>query len=549
MGAGVIGLLLATAFWVGRRLWFFSDDWNILADYHSGNLLEPFNGHLSLLPAGAYQVLFHTVGLGSYLPYRLCGLVALGILGFQVLRYARGRVGPWAAVVAVAAVMWNSYGNTNVMFPFLMNFSLPIAALVAIWWHLDRARSAGSPAEGPLAKGFTRDDAAAGVWLAVALAASGLGVMTLGAVVVELAVTRAPWRRWVAFAPASGLWLAWWVGHREANDIATDLPRVATYALQMMWGGTTALAAGSKPLGLVLAAALVALLVVGATRWHSLDGRVLGALAAALAFAGLTALTRLDVRPSIPPDELRYGWTIGAYLVLAALAAWRPSAADRERAGTAGARWWRPAAFALAVGVLAVGAVRLVGDMGSWTDMVAGAAPGLRANLYAAEAAGAERVGPDAVIRPLSFVPVTAQSYLGAVADVGSPLQGATRPEIGGRPDQREAADRLLFGAVHPTLRTALPGARGTSPDRTGCASTITAAAGRVVTVVGGDPVAAPGTVAVSRFSDGTGAEVEVARPGAANELVLPADATVGTDAVVPYRLRATPGLLLCAPR
>ncbi len=64
-------LLLVAAAVAGRDLWFFSDDWNIYADYHDGNLLTPFNGHLSLVPAGIYRVLFHTAGMGSYLPYRM----------------------------------------------------------------------------------------------------------------------------------------------------------------------------------------------------------------------------------------------------------------------------------------------------------------------------------------------------------------------------------------------------------------------------------------------------------------------------------------------
>ena len=94
---GVVAGLMAAALVLGRRLWFFSDDWNIFAEYHAGNLLEPFNGHLSLVPAGAYQLLFHTQGVGSYLPYRLCGLAALCLLGFEVARFSRPRVGPWGA--------------------------------------------------------------------------------------------------------------------------------------------------------------------------------------------------------------------------------------------------------------------------------------------------------------------------------------------------------------------------------------------------------------------------------------------------------------------
>jgi hypothetical protein len=160
-------LLLVVAAVAGRDLWFFSDDWNIYADYHDGNLLTPFNGHLSLVPAGIYRVLFHTAGMGSYLPYRLAGLAALAVLAFQVVRFAHVRLGelrrgrvPLGAIlvtVAVSAVLWNSAGKMNLLFPFLMNFTIPIAALLAIWWHLDRA---GEDDRSPL-----RHEVAASLWL------------------------------------------------------------------------------------------------------------------------------------------------------------------------------------------------------------------------------------------------------------------------------------------------------------------------------------------------------------------------------------------------
>lgn len=534
-----MGLLLGVAVVLGRRLWFFSDDWNILADYHDGGLLEPFNGHLSALPAGLYQLLFHTAGLGSYLPYRLCGLAALALLGFHVARYCLARVPSTVAVLAVAAVMWNSFGATNVMFPFLMNFSIPIAALVAIWWHLDRDS--------------TGHDVAAGAWLAVALATSGLGVMTLAAVVVELAWRREPVRRWLVFLPATSLWVIWWLGHRDANDLSGDVPEVVRYFLQMLWGGTTALAAGSRPGGLVLAAGFVVLVLL-AIRSGSFGGRAAGALAAAATFAGLTAWTRLDVVPSIPPDELRYGWTIGAYLVLAAvsMAPARPPGArtagavepDASPSGRARGSWPAAALIVLAGLVLLAGAWKLLDGMRDWTDQVADAAPGLRSVLYATEAAGVERVDPDVVL-PLSYVPVTTGAYLRAVADVGSPLAGARASQIGGRADQREVAEEVYFGSVELGLES--PPTTVDAPVE-GCAESLAGVPGqRIALVPAAEPVAGTATLSLARFATSPARELEV-RGGSSSFLALPRDAPVGTRAVVPFVMSAEGNLLLCPP-
>ncbi len=535
---GVSAALILCAAWIGRNLWFFSDDWNIYADYHSGNLLEPFNGHLSLVPAGLYQMAFHTVGVDSYVPYRILGLVALGVLAFQAWRFAGRQMGPWVAVVAVAAVLWNSAGVTNVMFPFLMNFSLPIAALLAIWWHLDALEQQ---------PGHRASLVAIGLWTALALATSGLGVVLVGAVIVELLLRRARPATWLALALPSLAWFAWWLGHREANEISTDIGQVVPYLLRMLWAGTTAVAAGWKPGGLLLAGLLVAVVVAATVHRRRLDARVGSALTAAFAFAALTALTRQDTIPPIPPDELRYGWTIGAFFVFAALAAGcallrteddQPGLQVRTGATLGGAT--------VATVVLVIGAAVLVDDMGDWSDTVEVAAPGLRSNIYAAEAAGADRLDPGTVIRPLSFVPVTAGAYLDAVASVGSPLAGATDSDIGGRTDQRTAADELFFGAVELDLAvvdTVVAAERD-------CGAEMTALPGSTVLVE-----AAPATggraiedqvVALSRFGEEPVVELVVGAQVVAHTLVLPEDAPVGTEVVVPYRLKGSDGVRVC---
>ncbi len=383
----VAAMLLAVAYVVGRRLWFFSDDWNIYAGYHSGNLLEPFNGHLSLVPAGMYQVLFNTVGVGSYTPYRLLGLVALAVLAWQLSRYCVPRLGPWIGALVVGAVLWNSYGSTNVLFPFLLNFSLPIACLVGIWNALDR----NSP----------RSDLLAGLWFAIAMATSGLGLVVAAAVFVELVAHRAEARRWLVFASVGALWALWWAFRRGETEVTSNLFGAAKYALRMLWGGTTAMAAGWKPGGFLLAIGIVGALGWLAYRRH-LSARCVGALCGLGFFVGSTALTRLDHVPAIPPDELRYGWTVGALIVLAAIALNAPPQSPKQdhpegghdpqnsdgslAAGEAvpgeaepGPAVPLPAirvAGVVAAVVVALGGIQLFQSMDEWADKVAEAAPG-----------------------------------------------------------------------------------------------------------------------------------------------------------------------------
>jgi hypothetical protein len=553
LALGAAAALLLAAALAGRDLWFFSDDWNIYADYHAGGLLEPFNGHLSLVPAGIYLVLFHTVGVDSYLPYRLSGLIALAVLAFQLVRFAHSRLGDrgpdalarGAVVVAlaVAAVLWNSAGTMNLLFPFLMNFSLPIAALVAIWWHLDRA-------DGDDAPHALRHEVLASLWLCLALGTSGLGLMTLAAVAVELVVSRAPWRRIAVMAPGPVLWAVWYLGHRDANQISTDVAAVVAYSARMFLGATTSLAAGSTVLGVLLALATVAFFVVAAWRWRSLDARTLGALAAPATFIVFTAVTRLDIVPAIPPDELRYSWAVAAYLVLAAVVAARRTALfDVEVPRGA---WLAVAAVALAV--LSVGAVRLWGSMQDWNRQVAEARPGLSTVLFATEAVGAERIDPDVVI-PLSYVPVTTGGYLSAAADVGSPIATATAEDLGGAVYNRQVADQLLVEQLgirpEPSGIDGCSGAQTVTPDQDG---SYTLQPGQRVFVADASGAGSP-RVRLARFAPVDDA-IELEPAGETFDLALPLDdpsvaRLPGLDRLWPYRVTVDGGwalsVLLCA--
>jgi hypothetical protein len=525
-------LVLATIAVSGRDLWFFSDDWNILADYHRGNLLEPFNGHLSAVPAGIYQALFHTVGLDGYVPYRLVGMAGIAVLGYQVtmltaerlgpVRRAGLAVGPVVTALAVAAVLWNPTGQMNLLFPFLVNFSLPIAALVAIWRNLDRGGNA---------------EWVASAWLGLALFTSGLGLVALGAVVIELAARRAPLRRWLTLSPGPLLWAAWFVTHREANEVSTDVVAVGAYAARMLLAGTTSLAAGSRFGGVVVAVALVAYVLLATWRWRSLDGRSLGALSAPALFALLTATSRIGTVPEIPPDELRYSWAVAAYLVLAVVVMARPA----PLFDVAVPRGVWIASFAIGAAIIATGAARLLPDLEEWNTRVGDSRPGLSAFLLATEAVGPDRIDRARVI-PLSYVPVTAGGYLEAVAAVGSPIEGIDPWSLDGDAQRREVADRILVEELPVQVAPADDRCPPTGTEPTGTAWLRVPPGSSVLVVAESQRETL--RVAVSRFGD---VEVEVAVPpetGPSFVVSIPDDDERAPDASdVPYRLSLSPAV------
>ncbi len=577
LGAVVIAGLLAAGNFVGGRLWFFSDDWNMYAYYHRGNLLEPFNGHLSLIPAGLYQLLFRTVGVTSYSPYRWLGLAALALLGFQVLRYALPRLGPWFSTVAVAAVLWNSFGSTNVLFPFLMNFSLPLACLLGIWWNLDKDQP--------------RHDWRAGLWFAVALATSGMGLVIAVAIGVELLLRRSSARRYLPFGVPGVIWLVWWLAYRDSTEVTTNIPGALEYAARMVWGGTTALAAGWKPGGILLAVFLAGLFGTKFVVARRIDPRIAGALCAIGTFVIVTAFTRLENVPPIPPDELRYGWTVGALIVFAltSLTATRVTSSPQARAQPPGDEphdlhrisdvangpvedddlqtikhgavildselLTRLTIAATSLLVLA-GGYQLVEGMNNWADGVAEAAPGLRSVIYATEAVGTDRIDSKRIL-PLSYVPVSAGAYLSAVQDIGSPLENATESMIGGSEDSRISADLILSDS----LAYSLPADRGSESSQR-CATTVEANPGSVVTTAseaagaagdaGGpagpdntaeDNTAFPTLIGAGRFAAPDSIDGWVIEPPA----MLPRDERIGTSVVIPYRLESASGEPVCA--
>ena len=468
-------VVLATA--TGRHLWFYSDDWNVLTGYHRGRLLEPFNGHLSLLPVLVYRGVAELFGLGSYVPFRVVGLAFYVFLGVAVFVYSRRRVGQVGGALVALLVLLNASAVTNVAFPFLLNFSLPLAAMVWMWWFLDRE---------PL-----RDEVAASTSLGVALASSGIGLLAMAAAGVELLWTRARLRRWLVMAPPVVLYVAWYAGFHAPVAKGKGGPgAVLGYAGRMVLGGFASLVGNWKPGGAVLAVAFVVLLGLGAFRWRTFDGRVAGGIAAAATFALLTAWTRIGIFPKIPPDEARYCWTLGAVLLLTTVQLLR---------GVKVARPWSFVVTGAVAAALLLNTWVLGHRLTSWDHQVRDAVTGVRTNLLTVEALG--RKVPRGEVLPLSFIRVTAGEYLAMVRHYGSPVAGFDpRRDPLGSSGLRDRADELMVRTEGVALR----------PAPTTCAKALVypppAPVQRLVVPV------TPADVLVCGFESGT--EVRVARFG-----------------------------------
>jgi hypothetical protein len=413
-GDGVFALGLATligyAAWLGRDLWFFSDDWDFIAFHHTGNYLTPYNSHLWLFPLAIFHTLYVTVGLGSYTPYRVVGLVAYAALGISLFLYARQRVQPLYAALAALSVLWFSTAEFNVLFPLLINFSVPLAATIAIWMLLDRDT--------------WRGDLVAGGFLAVALASNSVGLITFGVVAVELLLLRAPIRRWVPFLVPLGLWLVWYVSNRTSIKGPGGVGTVVRYSLHEIQATFAGFAGGWDPGGYVLIVVAVAVFTLSVVRWRTFNARAGSALAAVAAFALLSSVTRAGFVPPVLATTPRYLWFNAFFLVVALVEVAR-------------GRRLPPVVAVVGAAIVIVGAVTLVGNLRTYHRHVVAYAHSVRTYLVATEAIP-DQINPRRVL-PVSYIPVRVGDYLPAIRHLGSPIRGVGLRDLGSEHDRTTA--------------------------------------------------------------------------------------------------------------
>ncbi len=515
--AGLVAVALAMLLYLGRSTSFYFDEWDWILGRRGWNLdalLLPHNEHLSLAPVLVFKLLFATVGIDSYLPYRVAGLVVHCAVVLLLFAYARRRVGDVLALGAAAIILFLGTAWPDVLWPFQMGFLGSLAAGIGALLALDREDRRG--------------DVTAAVLLAVALSSSSLGIPLLFAAALEVLGRpdrRARW--WVIAAPAV-LYGAWYVGYGGQSSATSDnLFGAPHYVAEAAAGAAGALFSLGRDWGRTLAVGLLVALLVGLHRRGHASWRLIALIAAPLGFWFLTAVARGQLGEPASP---RYLYPGAVFLLLIAVEA------------AAGLRLTRGA---LAVGAVILAAA-LLGNVGAMRD----GAGFLRDESTAVDGAlaalplVAAKVGPDFQPDPESAPQIRAGAYLAAVRDLGSPA-----PSPGALPGMyeraRARADDSLRRALspRPTANDGLPSGAAPKVDfvqaatqgAKGACDTVAsqggAAVADVVVPAGGlllKPVADSFTVSLRRYSDVYGDEPIATVPAGGGQVLLqlPPDAS-----------------------
>jgi hypothetical protein len=525
---GLAGLLVVTAgliLYLGRSTSFYFDEWNFVLERRAWDLdalLKPHNEHLSVVPVLIYKTLFSTVGIESYTPYRVAGVVVHLIVLVVLFLYARRRVGDVLALGAAVLIAFFGPAWPDVMWPFQAGYLGSLAAGIGAWLALDR--------------GDRRGEIAASALLTVALASSSMGIPIFVAAVLEI-VGRPDRRRrgYVLVAPAVlyGSWyLAYGGGGKESVDNLLSTPAYVAEAAAAATGAVFGLGTEwGRPLVLALGALLVLALRRGATDpW-----RLAALIALPLVFWGLTGLARADLHE---PGAPRYLYPGAIFILLIAIEAARGVRVSRE-------------ALAALLAVLLFATISNVGLLRNGAGYLRDQTAELDGALAALQLAAPNGVPPQFRPQPTVAPQIFAGSYLDAVKDYGSPAPAPQElPSLFGR--GRAAADGTLRGAYAIALAPAPAKPAGPAPAPEGAVATQTTAKGACLRA---RPQSSAGTLdlnvpagGIQIASDGGGAKVflrrfgdqfppdavgEVAENGRPVALKIPADASTA-----PWRAR-----------
>jgi hypothetical protein len=212
VAAGVLLVALAST------LWFMPDDWAFLLHRRvtflgDRSLLEPHNGHWSLLPILVFRFLFTVVGMHSYLPYVAVTIglhLAICVVLWRVLRSVGAS--PWVCCLTLVPAAFIGPGIEDVLWDFQMGFLAP--SLLALVGLLVIERTETLP----------RRPVRLWVLGTLALMCSGSGVIAV-VWVAAYALLRRGWRAaaTVASVPAV-VYVHWYAAYGRGTGIAPPVP-------------------------------------------------------------------------------------------------------------------------------------------------------------------------------------------------------------------------------------------------------------------------------------------------------------------------------------
>ena len=520
----VIVLLLAT-----RRFEFFYDEWDwVLAAPRS--LLDhfrPHNVHWATLPGLVYTVLLSVFGARHYLPFMVVLLLLHAAVALMLFRIVRRRAGDLPALLSALTLLVLSRGWENLIWAFQMSFAGSVLAGLLAMDLLDE--TGASRARVGLASAA----------LTLGLACSGIGLVFLGAVAVDLAFDRRRRSYLVALAAPVLVYGGWFLAFARSSTPEVELSPAGLAAVSgFVATGLGAVAAGLLGLGhrvgAVALAAVAAAIAAGWTRAsRPIDSRALGALAGLVGLFVLAGLARWRMGDAAAAAS-RYLYVAAAFLLLVLADAarelpWR----GRWRL----APWLLVPVVAVHVGLLAI----IVTSRSSQIQILA-------AHLQTAwlfrDVPGLDR---RAIPSPTLAPQVTVGAYVDARARLGS-----TRPEISLTDlDRLPAAETAgVLGRILPLAVLAGP-ATDVDP---GCVAVDPSAGALDLVAPGGSTVVvragSAGRLDVNLWLDG----LPLVTPAAERPIAAPTSLTLrvpdaGPDVRWRLRIRPPPGSSVCGPR
>jgi hypothetical protein len=418
----------------GRGTSFFEDEWDWVQwrrDWNADAFLQPHVQHLVAVPVLVFKLLFATVGLDSYAPYRVAALLAHLVVCLLVFLIARRYVSPWLAVAATTLVLFLGAGWQDVLWAVNLDRTIATACGLAIVLLIDR-RGRGA-------------EIAIAVLLTVSLASASVGIAVWVGVAAALVAKRPFIRRrlWILAVPAVlyGLWYLKYGVSPPHHDFSS----IPNYSADAAAAATGALVGLDIDWGRILVALLVIAVLRRLVVAERIAARTAMVLAVPLSFWALTAIARAYLNE---PAASRYVYVGGAWVLVLAVVVLAPRVTSRR----------------VAVLVAMVTALAVVANTG--TFRAGGDERRADVTLELAKL-GAVEVARDHV--PPAFVPeprhaptLTAAGYFAAIDDLGSPAPSPT--QLAAAPErERLAADTTLIAAEGITAAEPQGGGSGRS--------------------------------------------------------------------------------------
>jgi len=285
----VLGVAFAFQLYIAPDLWLFYDDWAFIASPAADVALIPHVGHWSTAPWAIFTVVRDVFGINSFVPFAIPIMAAHLLLVHLIWRVMRrAQVLPWIATAASALLAFLGAGAENILWAFQVGFvgamTLALTALLLV----NRREF--------------------GLWHGVAFVAASVLSVTFSGTAIPLLmaagivgwVRRGIIRTALLLLPAVVAYAVWWARFGRAYPtppefrpkglvgIAQDVPR---YMISMLVDGFGKISP-VPVVGVLLACAVLGFGFLTVRRATEATLPAYALLAAAVAFAALTAFSR-----------------------------------------------------------------------------------------------------------------------------------------------------------------------------------------------------------------------------------------------------------------